>query len=162
MIERELTETDVKRIKDDIKLTLVLGLLFTVALIILVFIIPTILILFKKPADGFMKRGLIIMGLLSLPLLGISWKNIIKYIDLRRGKKTKFRTSDYEIKKEKDGFVLWTRTPLKLKFDLYEKLPGLIKVNEPITIETTKLSKTLLFISQDNENLLEKVESEDN
>jgi len=102
MTERELTETDVKRIKDDIKLTLILGFLFTVVLIIIVFIIPTILILFKKPADGFMKRGLIIMGLLSLPLLGISWKNIVKYIDLRKGKKTNFETSDYEIKKEKD------------------------------------------------------------
>lgn len=102
------------------------------------------------------------MGLLSLPLIGISWKNFIKYIDLLRRRKISFRTSDYEIKKEKNGFVLWTRTPVGLKFDLYEKLPDLIKLEEPVTIETTKSSKTLLFISQDSENLLEKLEREDN
>lgn len=162
MTERDLTETDVKRIKVDIKLTMIIGLLFTVAMIVLVFIIPTILTLFKKSADGFVKRGLIIVGLLSLPLLVFSWKSIVMYIDLQIGKKRKFRTSDYVIKKEKNGFVLRTMTPLKLKFDLYDNLPDLIRIDEPITIETTKLSKTLLFISQNNENLLEKVESEDN
>ena len=102
------------------------------------------------------------MGLLSLPLIGISWKNVMKYIDLRRRKKISFKTSDYEIKKNKNGFVLFTNTPLKLKFDLYHKLPDLIKSGEPITIETTKLSKSLLFISQDRENLLDKVERENN
>jgi hypothetical protein len=29
---------------------------------------------------------------------------------------------------------------------------------KPITIEITKLSKTLLFISQDTDNMMEKVE----
>ena len=160
MTEKELTDTDIKRIKDDIKLTLFLGLLFTIALIVVVFVIPVILTLLKKPADGFIKRGLIIMGLLSLPFLGISWRNIVKYIDLRKGRKMNFKTSDYEIKKERDDFVLWIRTPMKLKFAIYDKLAKLIRLGEPITIESTKLSKTLLYISQDNENLLEKVERE--
>ena len=160
MNELELNQADKNRIKADIKLTLILGLLFTIVLIVIVFIIPTILILFKKPTDGFVKRGLIIIGLLSLPMLVISWKNIFKYFDLKNGNKISFRTTDYEIKKEMEGFILRTRTPLKLKFDLYDKLPDLIKLGEPIIIESTRLSKTLLYISQDNENLLEKVERE--
>ena len=160
MNETELTQADKNRIKDEIKLTLIIGLLFTIALIVVVFIIPIVLILFKKPADGFIQRGLIIIGMLALPMLVISWTNIVKYVDLKKGKKISLRTTDYEIKKEKEGFVLRTRTPMKLKFDLYDKLPDLIKLTEPITVELTKLSKTLLFISQDNENLLEKVERE--
>lgn len=161
MIEKDLSQADKKRITEDIKLTLILGLLFSVALIVLVFIIPLILYFIGMAADGFVRRSLLVIGLLSLPFLAISWTNILKYIDLKKGKKRNFRTQDYEIKKEKNGWVLWTRTPLKLKFDLYDNLPDLIKLGEPITIETTQLSKTLLFISQDNTNLLEKVERED-
>lgn len=160
MTEIELTQRDIKRIKSDIKLTLILGMLFTIGLIILVFIIPLILTLFNKPADGFANRALFSIGLLSLPLIGISWKNLVKYIDLVRSKKISFKTTDYDIIKGKDGFVLSTKTPLKLKFDLYDKLPELIRLDEPIKIELTRLSKTLLYISQDGENLLEKVEIE--
>lgn len=160
MIELELNQADKDRISDDIKLTMILGLLFTIMLLVVIFVIPFVLFLLDITADGFARRGLFIMGLLSLPLIGISWKNFIKYIDLLRRRKISFRTSDYEIKK--NGFVLWTRTPVRLKFDLYEKLPDLIKLEEPVTIETTKSSKTLLFISQDSENLLEKLEREDN
>src|SRR6478609_8329502 len=101
MIELELNETDKKRIKDDIKLTLILGFLFTLFIIAIVFVIPIVLLLFHKPVDGFMYRGLLIIGALSLPMLAISWKNILKYIDLKRGKKINFSTTDYEIKKEK-------------------------------------------------------------
>jgi len=162
MNETELTEGDKKRIKDDIKLTSIIGLIFTVALITLVFIVPLILYIFNKPADGFAKRSLIIMGGLSLPMIAISWKNIIKFIDLKTGKKLNFQTKDYEIKKTKDGFVLVTKSPIKLKLDLYDAMPALLKVADPIIIETTKLSKTLLYISQDTENLLEKLEAEKN
>jgi hypothetical protein len=40
-------------------------------------------------------------------------------------------------------------------------MPTLIKQTDSITLEITKISKTLLFISQDNENLLEKIEKKD-
>jgi hypothetical protein len=160
MSELELSEKDKNRIKSDIRLTLILGLLFTIALITVMFIIPTILYFLNRASDGFLKRALLIIGLLSLPMLVISWKNILKYIDLKKGKKLSFKTTDYEIKKEKEGFILQTATPLKLKFDLYDKLPDLIKAKESIKIESTRLSMTLLYISQDNENLLEKVERE--
>jgi len=159
MNELELSQSNKDRIKGNIKVTLTLGLLFTIALIAVVLVIPTILVLFNiKPDEGLIKRGLIIIGALFLPMLVISWKNIIKYIELKSGKKARLMTGDYEIKEKKDGFVLRINTPLKLEFDLHDKLPELIKLKEPITIELTQLSRTLLFISQDNVNLLDMVE----
>lgn len=160
MIEIELTDTDKQRIKEDIKLTLIIALLFSVALIVVVLIIPLILYFFGKTADGFLRRSLFIIGGLSLPFFAVSWKNILRYIDLRIGRKTAFKTEDYKIEKAKDGFVLKTQSPLKLKLDLRDDIPALIKVTEPLTIEITKLSKTLLFISQDTVNLLVKIEDE--
>lgn len=99
MIETGLTQTDRKRIKDDIKLTSIIGLIFSVALIILVLIVPSVLYFLGKTADGFARRSLFIIGGLSLPFIAVSWKNIFKYIDLRTGKKINFQTTDYEIKK---------------------------------------------------------------
>jgi hypothetical protein len=160
MTEIELTDTDKQRIKDDIKLTLIIGLLFSVALMVVVLVIPLILYFFGKTADGFLRRSLLIIGGLSLPFLAVSWKNIFKYIDLRIGRKRAIKTKDYKIEETKDGFVLKMQSPLKLKLDLCDKIPALIKVTEPLTIEITKLSKTLLFISQDSENLLVKVEDD--
>jgi hypothetical protein len=160
MTEIELTDTDKRRIKGDIKLTLIIGLIFSVALIVVVLIIPLVLYFFGKTADGFMRRSLFVIGGLSLPFLAVSWKNIFKYIDLRIGKKTTIKTDDYKIEKTKEGFVLKTQSPLKLKLDLWDEMPALIKVTEPLTIEITKLSKTLLFISQDTVNLLEETEKE--
>lgn len=162
MNETTLSSGDKERIKVSIKLTLIFGLFFSVALIVMVLIVPLILYFFGKTADGFAKRSLFIIGGLSLPFIAVSWTNIFKWIDLRAGKKLHFETKDYEIKKVKDGFVLITKSPLKIKFDLYDKIPSMIKSTEPITIETTKLSKTLLSISQNSENLLEKIEREDN
>jgi hypothetical protein len=160
MNEKKLNEVDKNRIKTEIKLSMILGLLFTIALIVVVFIVPSVLFFLNKPSDGFIKRGLFILALLSFPMLLVSWKNVIKYIDLKRGNKIHFQTTDYEIKKEKEDFVLRVNTPSKMQFDLYDKLPDLIKFKEPITIEATRLSKTLLYISQGNGNLLEKVEIE--
>src|SRR5688500_385297 len=102
MTETELTHTDKKRIKDEIKVTLIIGLLLTTTFVVFIFIVPIILTIFNKPKDGFIGRGLMTIGLLSLPVLAISRKNIIKYVDLCKGKKITFKTSDYEIKKEKD------------------------------------------------------------
>jgi hypothetical protein len=154
----ELTDTDKKRIRDDIKITLIIGPLFSVALIVVVLIIPLVFYFFGNSAGGFARRSLFIIGGLSIPFLAISWKNIFKYIDLRIGRKLNIKTVDYKIEKTKEGFILKTKSPLKLKLDLWDEMPPLIKVTEPLTIEITKLSKTLLFISQDTENLLDKIE----
>jgi hypothetical protein len=161
MNEIQLTQADKNRIKTDIRLTSIVGLLFSVALIVFVFIIPLLLYFLGTPTDGFGRRSLFIIGGLSIPFIAVSWKSIFKYLDLRRGKKINFQTSDYKIEKTKDGFVLTTKSPLKAKFDLYDNIPTLIKSADSITLEITKVSKTLLFISQGNENLLEKIEKAD-
>jgi hypothetical protein len=161
MTEKKLTEADRKRIKDEIKLTSIIALIFSIALIILVLIVPLILHFFGKTADGFGRRSLYVMCGLSLPFLAMSWGNLFKFIDLKRGKKLNFKTTDYEIKKEKEDFVLKVKSPIEVEFDLYNKIPTLLKTKESLTLETTRLSKTLLFISQDNENLLERIEKED-
>ena len=161
MSESQLSQADKDRIIVDIKLTLIIGILFTIVFVVLILIIPLILYFLGKTADGFAERSLIIISGLSLPFIAISWTNIIKYVDLRIGKKISFSTTDYKIDKTKDGFILETKSPLKAKFDLYDDMPALIKLTDPITIEIAKLSKTLLFISQANDNLLEKIEKED-
>lgn len=156
MKEIKLSQADKERIMVDIKLTLIITLFFTIALVVLIGIIPLILFIFEKnPAYGFVNRGVFIIGLLLLPFLAISWKNIIKYVDLKTGKKINFQVTSYDIKKTKDGLILETKDPLKLKLELYDKLLPLIKPTEPITIEITKLSKTLLFLSHDSNNLMD-------
>jgi hypothetical protein len=161
MKEFELNSADRERLSFDIKLTIILGALLVLAIIILIGLVPLGLFLFgNAPADGFVKRGLFILSFVVLLYIVLTWRNLIKYIDLRNGKKIGFRTTDYELKKEKDRLLLLTKSPLKLKLDVYDDLQNLINQSDPLTIEISKLSKTLLFISQDSENLLERVERE--
>lgn len=159
MNEIQLTQADRETIKADIKLTSIIGLLFSVVLLVLVFIIPLILYFIGKPAEGFARRSLFVMGWLLLPFIAVSWTNIFKCLDLLVGRKINFQTTDYQIEKTKDGFVLRIRSPYKIEFDLLD-MPSILKVSDPITIEIAKLSKTLLLISQGNENLLERIEEE--
>ncbi len=97
----------------------------------------------------------------SLPLLWGSWENILKFIDLKRAKKILITTADYKIESKKEGAILLTTKRLRLKLDLYDAIVPLLRPNEPINIEISKLSKTLLFISHDKENLIEKVDREE-
>ncbi len=116
----ELAPADKKRIKDDIKLTFIFGTLFVLALILLVTIGPLLYRLFGgEPKAGFMGRMLMISGLLSIPLIAISWLNILKYFDLLSGKKVEIESSDFEIKRTRDDVFLITRTPRKLKLRIY-------------------------------------------
>ncbi|HEY5749659.1 MAG TPA: hypothetical protein VIU12_26505 [Chryseolinea sp.] len=159
MNELELTSADKERIKVEIKLMQIMIILFTIALVLLLAVIPLIFFLFgKRFADGWTQRGLFILAGLSLPLIVISWKNMVKYVDLRSGKKLKFETADYSIKGKKDEKILEIRTPLKLKLDLSDDLPPLLKTSEPITIEIAKRSGMLLSITQGGNNLLEEAE----
>lgn len=161
MKEYELNSADRERISVDIKLTLVFGTLLVTAIFILIGLVPLGLFLFDKaPADGFAKRGLFILSSIGLLYITLTWRNLIKYIDLRNGKKISFRTTDYELKKEKDRLFLLTRSPIKLKLDVYDDLQNMLKQSDPLTIEISKLSRTILFISHDSENLLERIERE--
>ncbi|MEO7991508.1 MAG: hypothetical protein ABI663_18290 [Chryseolinea sp.] len=161
MEELELNNADRERISVDIKLTLIFGTLLVLAILILVGLLPLELyVLGKAPTDGFAKRGLFILSFIVLLYIVLTWRNLIKYIDLKNGKKICFKTTDYELKKEKDGLLLLTKNPLKLKLDIYDDLQKLIRQSDPLTIEISKWSKTVLFISQDSKNLLEQIEQE--
>jgi hypothetical protein len=161
MKESELNNADRERISVDIKLTIILGTLLVTAIVILVGLVPLGLYLFgNAPTGGFVKRGLFVLSFVVLLYIFLTWRNLIKYIDLKNGKKISFRTAEYELKKERDGLLLLTKNPLKLKLDVYDDLLTLIKQSDPLTIEISKFSKTLLFVSQGDENLLERIERE--
>src|SRR5690606_25673552 len=98
MTETELNKNDKLRLRADIKISMVLGLLFSLALVMIIGLIPGVMFIFdKRPSDGFVTRDLYIIGLLFIPFLAISWTNILKYIDLRQGKKLIFKTDDYDV-----------------------------------------------------------------
>ncbi len=158
----KLAPADKKRIKDDIILTFIFGALFVFALILLVTIGPLLYKLFGgEPEAGFMVRMLIISGLLSTPLIAISWRNILKYFDLLSGKKVQIVTSDFEIKRTRDDIFLVTKTPKKLKLSIYPQIADHINSSQTLLIQITRLSRMPLFISHDAINLIEKVEAED-
>lgn len=158
MTETELNKNDKLRLRADIKISRVLGLLFSLALVIIVGLIPGVMFIFgKRPSDGFVTRGLYIIGLLFIPFLAISWTNILKYIDLRQGKKLIFKTDDYDVINKKDTAYILTRGDNKQKIKIDNELIPFIKSSQPLTMEISNLAKSLLFISHDTNNLIDKL-----
>ena len=163
MTETELNSKDKLRLRADIKISMALGLLFSLAFVILIGLIPGVMFIFgKRPSDGFVMRGLFIIGLLFIPFVVISWTNILKYIDLRKGKKLIFKTDDYQVINKKDTFYILTRGDNKQKIKIDNELIPFIKSPQPLTMEISNLSKFLLFISHDSDNLIEKLSNDDN
>jgi len=158
MTETELNKNDKLRLKADIKISMMLGLLFSLALVIIVGLIPGVMFIFgKRPSDGFVTRGLYMIVLLFIPFLVISWTNILKYIDLRQGKKQIIKTDDYDVINKKDTAYILTRGETKQKIRIDNDLIPLIKSSQPLTMEITILAKSLLFISHDTDNLLDEL-----
>ncbi|WP_299568266.1 hypothetical protein [uncultured Pedobacter sp.] len=70
MTETELNKNDKLRLRADFKISMVLGLLFSLSLVIIVGLILGVMFIFgKRPSDGFVTRGLYIIGLLFIPFL---------------------------------------------------------------------------------------------
>jgi len=158
MTETELNKNDKLRLKSDIRISMVLGLLFFLALVIIVGLIPSVMFIFgKRPSDGFMIRGLYIFALLSIPFIAISWTNILKFIDLRKGKKLVFNSDSYDVINKKDTAYILTHGDNKQKIKIDNELIPFINSSQPLTMEISNLSKSLLFISHDTENLLDKL-----
>jgi hypothetical protein len=156
MTETTLNSKDKLRLKTDIKISMGVGLLFSLALIIIVGLITGMIFIFgKQPSDGFVKRALFTFGLLFIPSLAISWTNILKYFDLRKGKKLIIKTNDYNIVSKRDSAFILTSGNNKRKIKIQIELVPFIKSSQPLTIEISNLSKSLLFISNDNDNLLD-------
>jgi len=163
MIEKELNNNDKLRLRADIKISMMLGFLFSIALVIIVGLIPGVMFVFgKRPSDGFVTRSLYIFGLLLIPFLVISWTNILKYIDLRKGKKLIYKMDDYEVINKKETAYLLTHGDNKQKIKINNELVPLINASQPLTIEISNLSKSLLFISHDRDNLLDKLYNDEN
>ena len=154
----ELNSNDKLRLRADIKISMVIGLFFPIALVILVGLIPAIMFVFgKRLSGGFVTRGLYIIGLLFLPFLAISWTNILRYIDLKKNKKLNYKTEDYEIVNKKDTAYILTCGDNKRKIKIDNELIPFIDVSQPLTIEVSHFAKSLLFISHGNDNLLNKL-----
>jgi uncharacterized membrane protein YqjE len=157
MKEIELTEENKITLKKYMKFDLFLVILFFSASVLFVGIIPLILLIFQKPAEGFLNRSLLIMCFLFIPFIGVIWKVLKIYRDIRSGKKLRFEIEKFEIKKEKKSTVIIdNRTQNKFKVDEY--LIPYIETEKPIKIEIAKLSKELLFISNGEENFITKAE----
>ena len=153
----ELNNNDKKRIWLEIKIsTIIPTILFVLLLSILVMGSGiTTFVVNVKP--GFLNRSLTILLFLFIPFLYFVWLSAIKYIALKRNTKITIQLGNYEFKKRKnDIFVVSEKENFKMK--IFEDLIPLIDVNSPLTVEYTKYSKVLLFVSNDNQNLLDKIE----
>lgn len=165
MTETHLNIHDKSKLKADIKISLVIGFLFSILIIVLVGLIPAISFLFnKETSEGFLTRGLFISGLLFLPFVVVSWTNILKYIDLRKGLKLIIQTDDYKVVKKKGSAFILIGGDTKQKIKIDTGLAAYINISQPLTIEISKLGKSLLFISNNNDkdNLLDKLYNDDN
>ena len=162
MHEVELTLADRARLKASVKLGWVLGVAVLAGLWLLILLIGGVVVLFFRNtmAPGMMMRGLWIMGGLSIPFLVLAAKSLIRLVDLRVGKKLSFTLTDYQVEQGNDGALLRSRSGVRLKESLYDGLVPLIRTAEPLHIETSKVSKELLFISHGRQNLLELAEVE--
>jgi uncharacterized membrane protein YqjE len=157
MIELELTKEDKIALKKHIKLHVSLIILFYSAVILLIGIVSLLFLVFQKPAKGLLNRGMLIVFFLFIPFIGVIWKVIKIYIDLKSGKKLLYEIEKFEIIKEKKSIVLIDKKTQD-KFKIEEYLLPYINVENPIKIEITKLSKEILFISNDAENYIYKAD----
>jgi hypothetical protein len=157
MEETEMTVADKRTLRQGIKLSLIIGLFFCGALVFIVGIIPAVMFFIgRQLTDGFVNRGLFILGLLFIPFLAISWKSLLKFIDIRQGKKIRIESSQFEIQKTKRSVYIRTNDNPEQRFEIWDELVPLLNLTRPIKIEIAKMSKTIIFISNDNHNLLDK------
>ncbi len=153
----ELNNNDKKRIWLEIKISTIIPTILFVLLLSILVIGSGITTFFINVKPGFLNRSLTILLFLFIPFLYFVWLSAIKYIDLKRNTKITIQLGNYEFKKRKnDIFVVSEKENFKMK--IFEDLIPLIDVNSPLTVEYTKYSKVLLFVSNDNQNLLDKIE----
>lgn len=153
----ELNNNDKKRIWLEIKISTIIPTILFVLLLSILVIGSGITAFFVNVKPGFLNRSLTILLFLFIPFLYFVWLSAIKYIDLKRNTKITIQLGDYKFKKRKNTlFVISEKENFKIK--IFEDLIPLIDVNSPLTVEYTKYSKVLLFVSNDNQNLLDKIE----
>jgi hypothetical protein len=152
MTSEQLSDIDKRDLQDGLKVSVIFGLFIVLALaVILAIILGVATLLFGQPTDGIGHR---IMPVLLLSLIAFSHPFLIA-IDMALGKKNIFKTSDYNIiQNKKKHFIKINDNRKTPKIELEEELIAKIDTSKPLTIERTKASKTLLFVSHDKENIL--------
>ncbi|MBI3220166.1 MAG: hypothetical protein HYZ44_11695 [Bacteroidetes bacterium] len=113
-----------------------------------------------KPAHALSTRVWIVVGCISMLIPLLASGNIVKMLDVFQAKKVVIATCEYHIEKQSAGTFLVSTSP-PLRIEIYDKIVPLLKPSVTLHIELSKLSKTVLFISHDQENLMERVESEE-
>lgn len=156
MIETELTNDDKLRLRANIKMPLVFSSLLC---IVFINVCVAMFMLGKLPLNGFMNSSIAIIAFFFIALLSILLlqKNLLQYIDFKKSKKLVFTTNDYEIISEKDESFIVVKSHNNYKIKIENELVYLIKLAKPLTLEISSFNKSLLFISHNNNNLLDNL-----
>ena len=163
-----LTEKDAAQLRDNITLWLVFSLLvFIVGLVLgliyqsctfLKWQFPTLEKLWEVMSALTRLIGLFV----PIFLVGLLYKTILERLDIVIGKKTQYYTDHYQIIEKKSDLYIKITSPVKKRIDLLDnRLKEMIDPTKPLTVEVTKYSKTVLFISNNMDNLLDKLEEID-
>lgn len=157
MTEEKLTISDRNVLKLNIKVSIVLGVLFLVAVllfIIITFVVGTVFNVHLK--EGFIMRASYIFGIFFL-LFCFVWGSYFKYyVDLVKGIKVTLNLTNYKIETEKDKSFIISDTPYYERIEIYEGYIPFIDVNRPLKIQLAKESKEIVFVSNDKDNYLDK------
>jgi len=111
--------------------------------------------LFTKVKPGFLNRTLTILVFIFIPFLYFVSLSAIKYIDLKRNSKIRIQVEIMKLKKVRIFFFVSKKDNFKIK--IFEDLIPLIDINPPLIVKFAKYSKVLLFVSNNNLNLLNKM-----
>ena len=152
-----LNNFDKKKLKVDIKINLFMTTLFYLLVLLFLAVVFGIVYLFFEFELGYINRTFIILLSFFLPFIFLYFITFLKYIDLKYNKKLKFNSSNYVLNKKGDSNFIVFKNPKKIKFLIDDELLSFINKNEALNIEYTLVSKTLLFISNNNDNYLDKI-----
>jgi len=102
-----------------------------------------------------LNRTLTILVFIFIPFLYFVSLSAIKYIDLKRNSKIRIQVEIMKLKKVRIFFFVSKKDNFKIK--IFEDLIPLIDINPPLIVKFAKYSKVLLFVSNNNLNLLNKM-----
>ena len=105
-------------------------------------------------SNGFIQGCIIALIIILLPIFLLFNSYYKIYLDLKSGTKARYILSHYEIIRSKKDLTLKSKE-LKLDLSHDEDIIPYINLKQPIIIEITKHSKTLLFLSHNETNLLD-------
>jgi hypothetical protein len=160
-----LSEKDIELIRWEINFSINLRnkIFFKIMLMIgiMLIILSTIKVLFLN-GDLHQELRYILFPLLVMPYLFfmLFYSTILKQLDLKKGKKIVVHTTDYAIKKKKDQYFIQVNESPKQQIEIDDYFVDFIEIWRPLKIEILPKSKSLLFISHNQINLIEDIVEE--